>query len=391
MGADRTHRPLRCLDLFSGIGGLALGLERAGCSCVGGIDSWPDAKATLEHNLAPLKCLLSDLTRTSTSEIEQFFHTPVSEVEVISGGPPCQGFSTVGKRDESDPRNNLWRHYRELVAEIRPAYVLIENVEGMLVVRDGELAQEVVESFGMIGYHMKCRLLRAADYGVPQLRKRTIFLGWLDGLAEPRFPQPLLRPDVTVAEAIFDLPDLEPGQRATAYNKAPGTDYQRERRKNVALLTNHEAANHPRQLVEVLKHIPDGGNRKSIPDHLQPRSGFHNSYARLASNKPAIAVTSNMRKPSSARATHPTQHRGLTVREGLRLQSFDDDFVVLGARTSQYLQVGNAVPPLLAEALGREIVRAYRLNDPEVIRRLRRRPATPLESAYAPSTQFTLC
>jgi DNA (cytosine-5)-methyltransferase 1 len=202
------------------------------------------------------------------------------------------------------------------------------------------------------------------------------FLGWLDGLAEPSFPRRCSSAYVTVADAIFDLPPLAPGETKTAYEAAPTTAYQIARRKGCTALRNHEAANHPPSLVQVLSHIPDGGNRKSIPDELQPKSGFHNSYARLASWKPAIAVTSNMRKPSSARATHPVQHRGLTVREGLRLQSFDDNFVVLGPRTSQYLQVGNAVPPLLALAVGREVVKAFQTNTPEALVKARGRRAT---------------
>jgi DNA (cytosine-5)-methyltransferase 1 len=338
--------------------------------------------------MAPYRCLGADLTKTSVPEIEAFFDLRATDIDIISGGPPCQGFSTVGKRDESDPRNLLWQHYRDLVAEIRPAYVLIENVEGMLVVRSGALADEVIESFGRIGYRMKCQLLRAADYGVPQLRKRTIFLGWLDGLVEPAFPAKSRRPHVSVADAISDLPALLPKQSASRYDGEPTTDYQRERRKGVTVLSNHEAAGHPAELVEVLKHIPDGGNRKSIPDHLQPKSGFHNSYSRLASNKPAVAVTSNMRKPSSARATHPTQHRGLTVREGLRLQSFDDDFVVLGTRTSQYLQVGNAVPPLLALALGRELLKAYLANAPGGVAVARAAKRGPVR--VRPAAQLTL-
>lgn len=361
------------LDLFCGIGGLCLGLERAGVRCLGGIDHWIDARTTFEHNLAPLRCLLSDLTRTTVRDIERAFDISAKQIDIISGGPPCQGFSTVGKRDESDPRNLLWTHYRDLVAEIRPAYVLIENVEGMLVVRKGALAKEVIASFGEIGYRMKCRLLRAADYGVPQLRKRTIFLGWLDGVAEPDFPAPVRAPYVSVADAIFDLPELQPGQVVSEYDKPALTAYQIARRKQCSRLTNHAAANHPATLVEVLQHIPDGGNRKSIPPELQPPSGFHNSYARLSSRKPAIAVTSNMRKPSSARATHPIQNRGLTVREGLRLQSFDDNFVVLGSRTSQYLQVGNAVPPLLGFELGRELVRAYQATGAKKVRAVRAR------------------
>jgi DNA (cytosine-5)-methyltransferase 1 len=367
----KADRGPRCLDLFCGIGGLTLGLEAAGLRSIGGVDYWEESRATFDRNLSPLRCMPSDLTRTTVGEIEEFFGVDASEIEVVAGGPPCQGFSTVGKRSEADPRNVLWRHYCDLVSEIRPAYVVIENVEGMLVGHRGRQAEAVVAGFNEIGYHMKCKLLRAADYGVPQLRKRTIFLGWLDGLVEPEFPKRNVSELVTVAEAIFDLPVLGSKEKKTAYESEPSTDYQRARRKGCVVLHNHEAANHPPELIEVLSHIPDGGNRKSIPDRLQPKSGFHNSYARLASWKPAIAVTSNMRKPSSARATHPVQNRGLTVREGLRLQSFDDAFVVLGSRTNQYLQVGNAVPPLLARAIGLEVVKAFRANGPDKIREAR--------------------
>ncbi|HEX9951968.1 MAG TPA: DNA cytosine methyltransferase [Rubricoccaceae bacterium] len=349
----------RVLDLFCGIGGLSLGLHRAGLDSIGGVDNWEEAAATFAHNLAPNRCLVSDLTRTTVGEVERFFDVRAADIDVIAGGPPCQGFSTIGKRDLKDPRNVLWEHYRDFVAEVRPSYVVIENVEGMAVagVVDG-----VIEAFDLIGYKMKARVLVAADYGVPQLRKRLIFLGWLKGLQEPDFPEPSGSALVSVGEAIFDLPALKSGERKTEYAQPPTNPYQEARRKDCTVLHNHEAANHPPALVEVISHVPDGGNRKSIPDHLQPKSGFHNSYARLASWKPAVAVTSNMRKPSSARATHPTQHRGLTVREGLRLQTFDDDFVVLGSRTSQYLQVGNAVPPLLGEVVGREVLKAFRAS-----------------------------
>jgi DNA (cytosine-5)-methyltransferase 1 len=225
------------------------------------------------------------------------------------------------------------------------------------------VCENFVAGFANIGYCAKWKLLRSADYGVPQLRKRVIFFAWLPGLVEPSFPVRLTSEYVTVADAIYDLPKLKAGEQTEKYNGKPSTEYQRARRGKETVLRNHQAANHPPHLVDILRHIPDGGNRKSIPDELQPKSGFHNSYARLASNKPAIAVTSNMRKPSSARATHPKQHRGLTVREGLRLQTFDDSFVVLGSRTSQYLQVGNAVPPILGEVIGKELLKAFRTNN----------------------------
>ena len=355
------------LDLFCGIGGLSLGLRQAGWCPAGGVDSWAEALATFARNHPGTPSLEADITRLDAGRLHSAFGIAPGEVALVAGGPPCQGFSTVGKRDAADPRNRLWQAFHRLVGDLRPSYVVLENVEGLNVMEGGGVRDRIVDQFGAIGYRMKADLLRAADYGVPQLRKRMVFLGWRDGVVEPNFPRPSGRDFVTVADAIFDLPPLGAGERKTAYDAGPSTLYQTARRGGCTILHNHEAANHPLELVEVLKHIPDGGNRKSIPASLQPRSGFHNSYARLASGKPAIAVTSNMRKPSSARATHPFQHRGLTVREGLRLQSFDDEFVVLGSRTSQYLQVGNAVPPLLALAIGREVLKALRGNDAEAL------------------------
>jgi DNA (cytosine-5)-methyltransferase 1 len=367
-----TRRP-KVLDLFCGIGGLSLGLQRAGFDAVGGVDIWEDAARTYEHNHEGRRCLVADVSVVSADDILDFFGVDAAEIGLMAGGPPCQGFSTVGKRQAADPRNTLWTHYLALVDRVRPPYVMIENVEGMVVMDRGGVCEKVVRELAKIGYHCKWRLLRSSDHGVPQLRKRVIFLAWLDGLAEPEFPRPVARPPVTVAEAIFDLPPLAAGESRTTYTRKPTTEFQKARRGKVTRLNNHEAASHPTHLVEILSHIPDGGNRKSIPDRLQPKSGFHNSYSRLASDKPAVAVTSNMRKPSSARATHPTQHRGLTVREGLRLQTFDDSFEVLGSRTSQYLQVGNAVPPLLGEAIGRNVLAAYRQNRPGGIASARKR------------------
>lgn len=370
----------RVLDMFCGVGGLTLGLQRAGLQSIGGVDVWSDAARTFAANHDGLRCLVADIVETTAERLESFFNCDIRKVDVLSGGPPCQGFSTVGKRRVDDPRNGLWQSYLRLVAELRPAYVLIENVEGLKVMKNGGICESIIQEFGRAGYRMKARLVRSADYGVPQLRKRMIFLGWLDGLAEPAFPTPThtVEDYVSVGDAIFDLPELQSGERKCAYDNDPTTVYQRSRRGNARQLHNHEAARHPPHLVEILKHIPDGGNRRSIPDRLQPRSGFHNSYARLSSVKPAVAITSNMRKPSSARSTHPKQHRGLTVREGLRLQSFDDTFVVLGSRTSQYVQVGNAVPPLLAEAVGRELIAAWRNNRRSDVDSARSRPAVAL-------------
>jgi len=379
----------RFLDCFCGIGGLSLGLESEGFECVGGIDSWVDAAKTFEHNHG-LPCIVKGIESVDVEDIERSLGVRKDLIDVVVGGPPCQGFSTVGKRDTADPRNSLWTHYLELVSKIRPAYVLIENVEGMAVMKSGKICEGIVEAFESIGYGMKWKIFRACDFGVPQLRRRLVFMGWLDGLAEPKFPQPTVARAVTVADAISDLPSLRSGESATKYSVKPRSDYQARLRGKQDKLNNHEAANHPPHLVEILQHIPDGGNRKSIPAHLQPKSGFHNSYARLHSLKPAVAVTSNMRKPSSARATHPTDHRGLTVREGLRLQSFPDDFVVLGSRTSQYLQVGNAVPPLLASEFAKSILEAFRSQTLESIAAARKKAAHPSRSSLRREAQLEL-
>ena len=341
-----------CLDLFCGIGGLTLGMERAGITSVGGIDNWDLALETFRHNI-DVPALLADVNEVTIPDIENSFGIDASDIDVIVGGPPCQGFSTVGKRDLDDPRNRLWMKYQDIVRHVRPAYIIIENVEGIIVDNGGIVRDNILRAFGRIGYRMKARILTCADYGVPQYRKRAIFLGWLDGVPEPEYPERTHTEGtyVSVQDAIFDLPELGAGEKATEYSQEPFTEYQEARRGKQDVLHNHEAANHRKSLIEKIKHVSDGGNRTEIPDHLQPKSGFHNSYSRLASWKPAVAVTSNMRKPSSARCTHPKQHRGLTVREGLRLQGFDDDFVVKGRRSKQYKQVGNAVPPLLGKAL----------------------------------------
>ena len=387
--SKETHNRMKnsptILDLFCGIGGLSLGMHRAGFRSVGGVDMWQDALETFSHNLKT-PTMLADVTEVGAREIAEHFSVEPYDIDVLVGGPPCQGFSTVGKREESDPRNSLWSHYLQLVAEIRPVYVVIENVEGLVAIDKGRICKNICNAFNAIGYHMKWKLLTSSHFGVPQLRKRVIFFGHLDGAVPPKFPKAVDSEPVTVAEAIFDLPELAPGECKTEYENPPQTSFQKARRGDCNVLSNHQAANHPAHLVEILKHIPDGGNRKSIPDELQPKSGFHNSYARLASNKPAIAVTSNMRKPSSARSTHPRQHRGLTAREGLRLQTFDDAFVVLGSRTSQYLQVGNAVPPIFGEQLGHAVMVAIVSNDAREIAAARL--AAPRDVSTAESQQL---
>lgn len=336
------------LDLFSGAGGLSLGLSRAGWRPLLAVDQWTDAVATYRRNFADHEIVDMDIRDLSRPRLAELL---ASQPDWIVGGPPCQGFSTVGKRVRHDPRNLLIREFHRIVKTLRPRGFVIENVLGL---KDMRFEGGVIELFHELGYDVTFHVLRAADHGVPQLRRRVVFVGHLDrGFF--RRPTASVQPSdyVTVWDAIGDLPIVGPGETAEAYDKPARTEYQRSMRDGATSLQGHTVSRHPPHLVRAISFIPDGGNRRAIPDELQPASGFHNSYSRLSSRHPAVAVTSNMGKPSATRCVHPFQDRGLTAREGARLQSFPDRFWFEAGVTSQRLQIANAVPPLLAEMLGR--------------------------------------
>lgn len=335
------------VDLFAGAGGLSWGLEQAGMHCLLASDHWEDALVTYRHNMPDHPAVNFDICDLTVAKLRKLLP---EKPDWIVGGPPCQGYSTVGKRNRSDPRNALFLEFRKLVEGIKPNGFLIENVLGL---KDMSFEQEVSESFKELGYRVRFMVLTSADYGVPQLRRRVVFVGHKDrGL----FQGPPVTHDtetyVSVADAIFDLPEIGPGQCIDKYTRAPKTPYQKLMREPHDKLQGHVVSKHPEHLVRAISFIPDGGNRQAIPPMYQPRGGFHNSYSRLASWLPAVAITQNLGKPSGTRCIHPIQHRGLTTREGARLQSFPDRFHFIGGVTSQRLQVGNAVPPLLAQAVG---------------------------------------
>jgi DNA (cytosine-5)-methyltransferase 1 len=335
------------IDLFSGCGGLTAGLERAGWESQLDVDAWPDAVRTFRSNFPDHKSECLDIHDLDAKLLAGLLdETP----DWVVGGPPCQGFSTVGRRKWDDERNELITEFKRVVAILEPEKFLIENVLGL---RDMGAAQAVVELFEQIGYSASFQVVSAADFGVPQLRRRVLFVGSRSGEMFGRVPRSHSESNyVTVSEAIGDLPEVGPGEVATEYDKRPGNAYQREMRKGSRVIQGHHVSAHPPHLVEAISHIPDGGNRTSIPPNLQPRSGFHNSYARLASWLPAVAVTSNLGKPSATRCVHPSQDRGLTAREGARLQSFPDRFHFHGGIVSQRLQIANAVPVRMGCAIG---------------------------------------
>ena len=347
------------VDLFSGAGGLSLGLTLAGWKCLIAVDFWDEAVKTYRLNFPGHDALCSDV---STLSGDQIVKRCGEKPQWIVGGPPCQGFSTIGKRLRNDPRNSLFREFLRIVAEIEPEGVLIENVLGL---KDMNFVEEISKAFKAVGYRITPMVLIAADFGVPQLRRRVFFVGSRKDLQFVP-PTPTCSPAeyVTVWDAIGDLPKLGPGEKALKYDKPAANDFQKKMRQGTKVICGHEVSKHPDHLVRAISYIPDGGNRQSIPERYQPKSGFHNSYSRLHSASPAVAVTQNMGKPSGTRCIHPFQDRGLTAREGARLQTFPDGFKFVGGITSQRLQIANAVPPLLAKAIGEAIDRQSSWTSP---------------------------
>jgi DNA (cytosine-5)-methyltransferase 1 len=349
-----SGRELEYVDLFAGAGGLSVGLENAGFDLVHAVEKDADARTTFAQNRNGLSA--TDLT----GDVQEVDKTEVPEVvgqehvDLVAGGPPCQGFSEVVSPDGSDDRNHLFTYFINWVDELDPEVALFENVRGMQKTADGKFLTAVTESFGNMGYRVSHRVLTASDFGVPQHRRRLIVLatkeGAMDSPLEGFEVNPLTEPGVM--DGIGDLPEVGPGEEATEYSTTSTTVLQRDLRAGATELTSHIAANHSDDMVDMISHISDGGDRSEIPDDQQPSSGYHNSYSRLDSQEPAVAITSNMSKPSSARCIHPFQDRGLTPREGARLQTFPDTYIFEGRLGSTRQQIGNAVPPYLGEALG---------------------------------------
>jgi DNA (cytosine-5)-methyltransferase 1 len=370
---------LSYVDLFAGAGGLSVGLERAGFNLVHAVEVNEDARATFAHNRD--KWSPEDLSgniRDYQTEAEILEEVGQGSVDLVVGGPPCQGFSEVISPDGSDERNHLFEDFMNWVRVLRPQAALFENVRGIQSTAGGKFLDAVKQSFDNFGYDVTPRVIESSDFGVPQHRHRLLVLATKQEQTQSPFDKYEIEPKAVpgVIDAIGDLPELGSGEVSKEYRCPPQTVIQSDLRGNSESLTSHQAANHSKKLIERISHVPDGGSKDDIPEHLQPSSGYHNSYSRLKSDEPAVAITSNMSKPSSARCVHPFQDRGLTPREGARLQTFPDHYEFLGTLGAIRKQIGNAVPPYLAEAVGyylREAVfgRDLTAADKERIYRLR--------------------
>lgn len=354
------------IDLFCGAGGFSYGFKQAGYRIIAALDSDKNAKITYEFNFPTTKFYFDKIENIDAKIIMMNLGLKKGELDCLIGGPPCQGFSTKGNRVLDDPRNILFRYFVCYVNVMKPKVVLIENVPPILTLGNNRFRDEICRLFEEIGYKTSYKNLMAADYGVPQKRRRAFFMALKDH-KEPLFPPPThaancrknnnndLNPYATVKEAIGDLPRLAIGQRIEHYTKLPFSPYQKLMQKGQIRLYNHEAKIQNEKNIERMRYLKQGQSMKDLPKCLQAKSGFSQAYGRLSNNKPSCTITANMHNLGSGRYIHPNQNRGITVREAARLQSFDDEFIFYGTILSQYSQVGNAVPPLLAKAIAKEI------------------------------------
>lgn len=345
---------LNCIDLFCGCGGLSKGFLDAGYNVLVGVDNNQPALNTFELNHKGGIALNADLSNQETfDKIKKLAGN--KNIDVIIAGPPCQGFSLTGSRNFDDPRNKLYLAVIEIVKQYKPKGFVIENVPGMATLYNGEVKNEILRRFRALNYNIECKILCAADYGVPQTRKRLVFMGIRADIGEPRFPKPLLKPEkyITCRDAIDDLPSLEYdiGLENSSYNQKPRTEYQKKMRGDCNVLHNHIGTRHTKLVVETISLVPEGGNYKDLPVGWGESRKFHEAWTRYDGNKPSKTIDTGHRNHF-----HYKWNRVPTIREDARLQSFPDDFIFTGTKTQQNRQVGNAVPPLLGYSLGKELL-----------------------------------
>lgn len=322
--------------------------------------------------------IVGDIRNISLQDLNQSTDAP----EVIIGGPPCQGFSSIRPfraLTEKDPRNNLFESFALITNHYRPKWFVMENVVGLLTHNSGRTLNMIIQLFEQIGYTVSWKVLNAALYGLPQRRERLIIIGNKQGKVF-QWPKPThyfngrsmagnihgqkatnlplfgvdLQKAVTVMEAIHDLPEISSGESSTTYRfDMQITSYEKQMRREQTDLTLHEATKHSAKMLEIIRLA--GYNRSALPKGMTT-SGFSSSYSRLEPDIPSVTLTVNFVHPASNKCIHPFQDRALTPREGARLQGFEDDYIFIGNRAQVVKQIGNAVPPLLGKVIAEALL-----------------------------------
>lgn len=347
--ANENNKKFTAIDLFCGAGGLAYGFKNAGINIIAGIDNNDEALVTFKKNIPEAKAISYDLSNIDDSLIAQ-----LGKVDIMLGGPPCQGFSIAGKRQSTDPRNLLVQSYLKLVEVLSPRVVVIENVPNILSMENGEFANNIISGLKSLGYNVDVHKLNSADFGVPQNRKRVIFIAMKDKHFDLiALEKKKVGEAITTEAAISDLPLLNDnlGAEEIEYSTPAKTKYQINMRKDSQIISNHHSVDHKPQTKMIIAMVPDGGNYKALPKEYQLTRKVNIAWTRMNSKKPCFTIDAGHNHHF-----HYKADRVPTVRECARIQSFPDNFVFMGKRTSQYRQVGNAVPPILAQKIAEAII-----------------------------------
>ena len=344
----------RVIDLFAGVGGLSLGFEKKGFEVVLANEYDASIASSYIANHKNTKMIVGDIT---SLDLEDTFGKMAGKVDVVIGGPPCQGFSQKGQRKTiHDERNFLFKYYVSVVELVKPKYFVMENVPNLLTAEGGYFRHEIEELFNKLGYSLEYGVLNASDYGVPQNRRRAVIIGKLGGDA-PKLPIPQGN-KVTIWDAISDLAYLESGEGSEEqeYKFPAESDYEKMLRADSSILFNHIATKHSPLALERLALIPPNAGREVLPEEHLTKSIYSGTWTRMKKDEISVTITTRFDTPSSGKFTHPFLNRAITVREAARIQSFPDDFHFVGNKGSQMKQVGNAVPPLLAAAIAEVIM-----------------------------------
>ncbi|MCK8826339.1 DNA cytosine methyltransferase [Natroniella acetigena] len=365
---------MNIIDLFAGAGGFSEGFKKVGFNVLAAVEKDEQIAKTYKSNHLTTKVIIEDMTNRAKVVDKLKEEIGNKTVDIVIGGPPCQGFSMAGARirEESfleDERNYLFRDYFNILTEISPDYFVMENVQGLLSSNDGKIIDEIIRLFSREGYKVDKTVLNAADFGVPQSRRRLFIIGSKYekiNLAEETTKECAKKEEVALKEAISDLNYLEAGEgkKELGYKNdylneivdENLSDYQRERRKNSKKLYNHKATRHSKSTIEKIKLINPGENWEKLTDKYNINSKHSGAYGRLEWDKLAITITTRFDTPSGGRFIHPERDRTLTAREAARIQSFDDNYRFLGTKSSVRTQIGNAVPPLMAKVIA-EIIK----------------------------------
>ncbi len=359
-----TPNDFKVLDLFCGAGGLSWGMDKNPFfKTVVALDFDEKAAETFKRNMPEAEVIVGDITDKDVKDrIVQL--SQKTGVNMIVGGPPCQGYSMKGKKlGLEDPRNFLFREYLDLVSKIQPDVFVIENVKGLLLSANGWFKDEIVQAIEALGYAVRFAILNAADFGVPQSRERAIFICSKHGAIA--LPKPTVTTRTTVRDAISDLAYLESGEGEfeQEYITEPNSDYQKARREGSTKLFNHKASNHKPVAIEKLKLIPPEQGKDFLPEEMHGNQKFKTTWGRLKWDDVSPTVDTRFDASSNGTNNHPYLNRAITPREAARIQSFDDRFIFYGSKVYIRKQIGNAVPPLLAKAIADQIAEAFGLKE----------------------------